>query len=352
MQAARELLLWYDHNRRLLPWRAAPGVRPDPYHVWLSEVMLQQTTAAAVAPYYARFLARFPSIATLAATEETDMLAVWAGLGYYARARNLWRAARIVAAHGGLPRDPAALAKLPGIGEYMAAAIAAIAFNVPVVPVDGNVARVLARRSALAAPLPGAMREIRRLARSFADDAAARARPGDFAQALFDLGATICTPRNPDCDRCPWRSGCAGRAAGIAGTLPRKDAKKPRPERFGAHFWLTDKNGQVLLRRRPGAGLLGGMTELPGTEWRDQPITPGAARSGAPMAAEWRRLGVVRHGFTHFTLEITLYAATVPAIAAPGFLRARGELSREALPSVMRKCCRLAEHALSNEPRA
>ncbi len=349
MRAARELLLWYDRNRRQLPWRAAPGVRPDPYHVWLSEVMLQQTTAAAVAPYYVRFLARFPSIAALVLAEETEMLAVWAGLGYYARARNLWRAARIVAANGGLPRDPAALAKLPGIGEYMAAAIAAIAFNVPIVPVDGNVARVLARRSALAAPLPDAMREIRGLARGFADDEAARARPGDFAQALFDLGATICTPRHPDCDRCPWRGGCAGRAAGIAATLPRRNARKPRPERFGAHFWLADANGRVLLRRRPGAGLLGGMTELPGTAWGDRPITPGAVGAGAPMAAEWRRLGVVRHGFTHFKLEITLYAATVPQIAAPGFLRARGELSREALPSVMRKCCRLAERALSNE---
>ncbi|MGH7102998.1 MAG: A/G-specific adenine glycosylase [Acetobacteraceae bacterium] len=352
MRAARELLLWYDRNRRLLPWRAVPGVRPDPYHVWLSEVMLQQTTAAAVAPYYARFLARFPSIAALAAAEETDVLAVWAGLGYYARARNLWRAARIVAAIGDLPRDPAALAKLPGIGEYMAAAIAAIAFDVPIVPVDGNAARVLARRSALEAPLPGAMREIRGLARRFADDARARARPGDFAQALFDLGATICTPRNPDCDHCPWRDGCAGRAAGIAETLPRKTAKKPRPERFGAHFWLADERGRVLLQRRPGAGLLGGMTELPGTEWRDQPISARLMRAGAPMAAEWRRLGVIRHGFTHFKLEITLYAATVSAIAAPGFLRARGELSREALPSVMRKCCQLAERLLSGGPHA
>ncbi|MGH7066681.1 MAG: A/G-specific adenine glycosylase [Acetobacteraceae bacterium] len=347
MTAARELLLWYDGNRRLLPWRAAPGQRPDPYHVWLSEVMLQQTTATAAAPYYARFLARFPSFGAVAAAEETEVLAAWAGLGYYARARNLWRAARQVTVNGELPREPAALATLPGIGAYMAAAIAAIAFDVPVVPVDGNVARVLARRSAVERPLPGAMRELGRHARALADDIAVRARPGDFAQALFDLGATVCTPKNPDCGHCPWREGCAGRAAGMQETLPRKRAKKPRPQRFGAHFWLTDRSGRVLLRRRPEAGLLGGMTELPGTEWCDRRISVRAARAGAPMAAEWQKLGVVRHGFTHFKLEITLYAASVRAIAAPGFLCARSELSREALPSVMRKCCLLAERVSS-----
>lgn len=352
MTAARELLLWYDAHRRLLPWRVAPGKRPEPYHVWLSEVMLQQTTATAVGPYYARFLARFPSFAALAAAEEKEVLAAWAGIGYYARARNLWRAARQVAMNGELPREPAALAKLPGIGEYTAAAIAAIAFDVPVVPVDGNVARVLARRSALERPLPGAMRELRLHAFAFAKDIAVRARPGDFAQALFDLGATVCTPKNPDCGHCPWRKGCAGRAAGIAETLPRRRAKKPRRLRFGAHFWLIDRSGRVLLRRRPDAGLLGGMTELPGTEWCDRPISTRAARARAPMAAEWQKLGVVRHGFTHFKVEITLYAASVRTIAAPGFLCARSELSREALPSVMRKCCLLAEHAISNLTQA
>ncbi len=340
--AACTLLRWYDDNRRTLPWRAPPGTRPDPYHVWLSEVMLQQTTAAAVAPYFARFLERFPSIAALALADEAEVLTLWAGLGYYARARNLSRAARIVAVAGALPRDPVELAKLPGIGAYMAPAIAAIAFDVPVVPVDGNTARVLARRHAVLAPLPRAMREIRALAAAFAVDPAVVARPGDFAQALFDLGATVCRPADPDCPRCPWQKGCAGSAAGIAATLPRKAVKKPRPQRYGAHFWLTDRLGQVLLRRRPSAGLLGGMSELPGTDWRQRPFSRRAALAAAPVKAEWRRLGVVQHGFTHFTLHITLYGANVAAIAAPGFLCASDALAAEALPSVMRKCCDLA----------
>jgi len=345
MSAARTLLLWYDRHRRRLPWRPAPGAHPDPYHVWLSEVMLQQTTTAAVAPYYARFLARFPTLAALAAAPEADVLAAWAGLGYYARARNLHRAARTIAGCG-LPGTEAELATLPGIGAYTAAAIAAIAFGVPVVPVDANIARVLARRHALLASLPAAMGEIRAIARALAADPAVAARPGDFAQALFDLGATICTPATPACTVCPWRPGCAGHAAGIAETLPRKAAKKPRPQRYGAHFWLTDAAGRVLLRRRPAAGLLGGMTELPGTVWRNEPWSRAAALAAAPMPAEWHDLGLVRHGFTHFTLDITLYAAAVPAIALPvassGFLRSPASLAAEALPSVMRKCASLA----------
>ena len=347
MSAARTLLDWYDGNRRRLPWRAPPGTRADPYHVWLSEVMLQQTTAAVVARYFARFLDRFPSIAALAGAEESEVLALWAGLGYYARARNLHRAAFHVARSGALSSDPVELAKLPGIGTYMAAAIAAIAFDVPVVPVDGNVARVLARRHAVLAPMPRAMGEIRGLASRLTADPAVAARPGDFAQALFDLGATVCKPADPDCARCPWREGCLGHEAGIAETLPRKALKKPRPQRYGAHFWLTDGAGRVLLRRRPSAGLLGGMTELPGTEWRGRPFSRPAALAAAPMQAGWRTLGVVRHGFTHFTLHITLYGAAVPVIAAAGFLRAKDALAAEALPSVMRKCCDLAERTLT-----
>lgn len=341
------MLRWYDGNRRHLPWRARQGARPDPYHVWLSEVMLQQTTAAAVAPYFTRFLARFPDLATLAAADEADVLAVWAGLGYCARARNLSRAARIVAGmKGGLPRDPAELARLPGVGAYMAAAIAAIAFDVPVVPVDANAARVLARFYAIETKLPGAMPEIRARAAAFAADPALRARPGDFAQGLFDLGATVCRPADPDCRRCPWQDACAARAAGNAATLPRKGAKKFRPQRYGAHFWLTDGAGQVLLRRRPSTGLLGGMAELPGTEWRSKPLSRRAALAAAPMPAEWRKLGVVRHGFTHFALEITVYAATVPTIEAVGFLRAGDVLGAEALSSLMRKCVALASRTL------
>ncbi|MGH7118619.1 MAG: A/G-specific adenine glycosylase [Acetobacteraceae bacterium] len=345
MSAARTLLRWYDDNRRRLPWRTLPGTRPDPYHVWLSEVMLQQTTPVVVERYFARFLDRFPSVALLAAASEAEVLTLWAGLGYYARARNLHRAAKLVASRGFLPRDPAELARLPGIGAYMAAAIAAIAFDAPCVPVDANVARVLARRHRVLAPLPGAMREIRSHATHFARDPAVIARPGDFAQALFDLGALICRPTDPDCKRCPWQKGCSGRAAGIAATLPRKVPKQPRPQRYGAHFWLTDAAGQVLLRRRPSVGLLGGMTELPGTEWCAKPLSRRAALAAAPIEAAWRHAGVVRHGFTHFVLDITLYAASVPVITAPGFLRPKNRLAAEALPSVMRKCCDLAARA-------
>lgn len=348
MSAARTLLRWYDDNRRRLPWRTPPGTRPDPYHVWLSEVMLQQTTVAVVERYFARFLARFPTVERLAAASEVEVLTFWAGLGYYARARNLHRAAKLVASRGSLPRDPTELTSLPGIGAYMAGAIAAIAFDVPLVPVDANVARVLARRHGVAAPLPGAMREIRGLAARFASDPAVVARPGDFVQALFDLGATVCRPADPDCINCPWQNGCIARAAGIAATLPRKAAKRSRPQRYGAHFWLTDAAQRVLLRRRPSEGLLGGMTELPGTKWRASPFSRRAALAAAPMQAPWRRIGIVRHGFTHFALEITLYAASVPTITAPGFLRPKDGLSAEALPSVMRKCCDLALRAATN----
>ena len=261
---ARALLRWYDRHRRELPWRAPPGATQDPYRVWLSEVMLQQTTAVAVVPYFERFIERFPTLGALAAALETDVLAAWAGLGYYSRARNLHRTARAVAERG-LPREPAALAALPGIGAYTAAAVAAIAFGAPMVPVDGNVIRVLARRHAVTEPLPGAMGAIRAAADALAAEPAVRRRAGDFAQALFDLGAGICTPTAPACLLCPWERSCAANAAGIAESLPRKPPKRARPHRYGAHFWLVDDAGRVLLRRRPAAGLLGGMTELPGT---------------------------------------------------------------------------------------
>jgi A/G-specific adenine glycosylase len=348
---ARDLLRWYDRHRRHLPWRAPPGVAPDPYHVWLSEVMLQQTTAAAVGPYYERFLARFPTLATLAVASEAEVLAAWAGLGYYARARNLRRTAQLVVSRG-LPRDLPSLAALPGIGAYTAAAIAAIAFAVPAVPVDGNVARVLARRHAVAAPLPAAMPTIRAAARALAAEAAAAARPGDFAQALFDLGATICTPAAPACALCPWNRGCAGRAAGIAASLPIKPPKRERPHRYGAHFWLLDAAGRVLLRRRPASGLLGGMTELPGTPWRAEPWPDAEALAAAPVRARWDKLGEVRHGFTHFRLTITVFAARVRRIHGQEFLRPADALAAEALPSVMRKCVRLASQASPARPAA
>ena len=339
---AADLLAWYDRHRRSLPWRARPGETADPYRVWLSEIMLQQTTVVAAIPYYERFLTRFPTVVALAAAPLEDVLAAWAGLGYYARARNLHACAKAVVAAGGFPCDLTELRALPGIGPYTAAAIGAIAFGLPVVPVDGNVERVVSRLFAIATPLPTAKPEIQAGAATLGADPDAIARPSDFAQALFDLGATHCTPTRPACALCPWRDCCAGRQAGIAAELPRKAAKKLRPLRYGAHFWLTDAADHVLLRRRPPHGLLGGMTELPGTAWRDAAWGEGETLRHVPMAASWRPVGEVRHGFTHFELRLAIYAARVDRIEADGFRRPVSALDEEALPSVMRKCVRLA----------
>jgi A/G-specific adenine glycosylase len=343
--AATDLLAWYDRHRRSLPWRAEPGQVADPYHVWLSEIMLQQTTVTATRPYYERFLTRFPDVASLAAAPLEQVLAAWAGLGYYARARNLHACAQAVVAAGGFPRDLAGLRALPGIGDYTAAAIAAIAFDLPTVAVDGNVERVVARLFAVTEEMPKAKPTLRILAARLGAEPAARKRPSDFLQALFDLGATICTPATPACALCPWMADCAGRQAGIARDLPRRAQKRPRPLRHGVHFWLTDAGGNVLLRRRPPNGLLGGMTELPGTEWRAAPWEKQEALALAPMDAAWRAAGEVRHGFTHFELTIHLYAARVPRIVADGYQRPAATLAGEALPSVMRKCVRLATAA-------
>ncbi len=345
MFSAAGLLRWYDRHRRHLPWRSWGGGPADPYRVWLSEIMLQQTTVAAVIPYFERFLLRFPTVGALAAAPEGDVLAAWAGLGYYARARNLHACAKQVAASGGFPDTVDGLRALPGIGAYTAAAVAAIAFGVPVVPIDGNVERVVSRLFAVTTPLPLGRHIIAAAAARLGEDPDACARPSDFAQALFDLGATICTPAAPACALCPVMRGCRGRAEGIAGELPHKAPKKPRPRRFGAHYWLTDADGQVLLRRRPPRGLLGGMTELPGTDWRPEPWPEPEAVAAAPMPAPWRRAGQAFHGFTHFELSIDVYAAAVPAIQAEGFLRPADALAGEALPTVMRKCVRVAEDA-------
>ncbi len=342
---------WYDRHRRRLPWRALPGKVAEPYHVWLSEIMLQQTTVTAVIPYYERFVTRFPTVQALAAAPLDDVLSAWAGLGYYARARNLHACARAVAAGGGFPRDLAGLAALPGIGDYTARAVGAIAFDVPAVPVDGNVERVVARLFAVTKALPAAKPTLRRLADRLGADPDAVARPGDFAQALFDLGATVCTPANPGCALCPWLAGCAGRRAGIAAELPRRAAKPLRPLRHGVHFWLEDAAGNVLLRRRPEAGLLGGMAELPGTGWRAAPWHRDEALALAPMPAPWRPAGQVRHGFTHFALTIELFAARVAQIAAEGFLHPVEQLHAAALPSVMRKCVAMAAGSGASSPR-
>jgi A/G-specific adenine glycosylase len=338
------LLAWYDRARRILPWRAAPGETPDPYRVWLSEVMLQQTTVATVGPRYGRFLARFPTVAALAAADWAEVAEEWAGLGYYARARNLHACARAVVAGGGFPRDTAGLAALPGIGRYTAAAVGAIAFGEPVVPLDGNVERVVSRLHAVEEPLPASKPLLGRLAAGFMADAAARARPGDFAQALFDLGATVCTPRNPACASCPWNDSCAAHRAGIAVSLPRKSPKAARALRHGAHFLLHDATGRVLLRRRPAKGLLGGMLEIPGTPWREARWTEAQALPHAPIAAPWRLLaGRARHGFTHFELEMMLFIAPLPpgAPPPPGEWQDRAA-ARRALPSVMGRLLALA----------
>ncbi len=305
---AASLLAWYDRHRRRMPWRALPGERADPYKVWLSEIMLQQTTVAAVGPYFARFLARFPSVRALAAATLDEVLALWQGLGYYARARNMHRAARIVAhEHGGrFPDTAEALRKLPGIGDYTGAAIAAIAFGRPEAAVDGNVERVMARLHAVETPLPGAKAELRALAAGLVTTD----RPGDWAQALMDLGATVCTPKAPRCDACPLSKTCAAFAAGASERYPRRLAKAERPRRYGVVYRI-ERDGAIWLVRRPEKGLLAGMAALPTSDWRDSPWGAAEALAQAPAHGAWRKLGAVRHVFTHFALTLDVYAAAV-----------------------------------------
>ncbi len=339
-----ELLGWYDRHRRDLPWRAAPGADADPYAVWLSEIMLQQTTVATVGPFYARFLERWPTVEALAAAPLDDVLTAWAGLGYYARARNLHRCAQTVAGdHGGrFPDTEDGLRALPGIGAYTAAAVAAIAFDRATVPVDGNVERVMARLHAVETPLPAAKAELRRHAAALAQPR----RPGDVAQALMDLGATVCTPRKPACAICPLNSRCEGRRAGIAESLPRKAPKKARPHRYGVAFWAVRPDGRVLLRRRPEKGLLGGMMEVPSTDWREAAWSLDEACKAAPLAADWRALdGAVHHVFTHFSLELTVLAGETGAAATEGIWVDPAEFAGHALPTVMKKVVRLARDA-------
>ena len=340
---AQALLAWYDRHRRVLPWRAPPGARADPYLVWLSEIMLQQTTVAAAGPYFGRFVARFPDVHALAGAPLDDVLHAWAGLGYYARARNLHKCARsIVAEHDGkFPDDEEALLELPGIGAYTAAAIAAIAFDKPAMPVDGNVERVVARLYAIEMPLPAAKAEIKERARMLMP----KTRTGDFAQAMMDLGATICTPTKPACVICPWRDGCAARAQGIAEDLPRRLAKAERPIRYGVAFWAMRRDGRIALRRRAEHGLLGGMIEVPSTDWRDAPWSEPEALDAAPFKADWRPLpGQVRHVFTHFELRLAVMMGRVKDDRR--FLwSAIDELGDHALPSVMNKIVR---HALAH----
>jgi A/G-specific adenine glycosylase len=340
------LLVWYDRHRRTLPWRAPPGTRPDPYRVWLSEIMLQQTTVATVGPYFDRFVARWPDISALAAASLDEVLQLWQGLGYYARARNLHACARaVVERHGGsLPSDPAQLRALPGIGGYTAAAIAAIAFDRRTPAIDGNVERVLARLYAVTEPFPAAKRHLSRLAAALVPER----RAGDFAQALMDLGATICTPFRPRCVLCPWHADCAAAASGTAERLPARADKPARPQRYGVAFWLSRPDGAVLLRRRPEKGLLGGMMEIPSTAWRAEPWTPDEAILNAPARAEWTALpGIVRHGFTHFLLELAIMSGYGDA---DGLWSPVDQLGEHALPTLMKKVVWHAISAHSPEP--
>ena len=345
--AAGQLLAWYDDHARVLPWRAPPGERPDPYRVWLSEIMLQQTTVPAVKAYFAKFLAKWPSVEALAAAPLDDVLKAWAGLGYYARARNLHACAQTVArTHGGqFPEQESELRALPGIGPYTAAAIAAIAYDGRHAAVDGNVERVISRYYAIETPLPQSKPEIRERAQALVPEA----RAGDFAQAMMDLGATICTPRQPNCPLCPWTEHCRGRITGIAGSLPRKAEKKKIPLRKGICFWVAREDGAVLLRRRPDKGLLGGMMEVPSTTWGPAPEEP---EREAPVKAAWQKLpGKVEHTFTHFHLELEVWRAesfTGSAPAGNGYRwTPRHALEGEALPSVMRK---VVTHVLGKQP--
>jgi A/G-specific adenine glycosylase len=297
----KSLLFWYDRNGRTMPWRVRGG-RGDAYKVWLSEIMLQQTTVAAVVPYFARFIEKWPTVADLAAAPRDELLAAWAGLGYYARARNVHAAAQRLAADG-FPRDEAGWRSMPGVGPYTAAAIAAIALDEATNVVDGNVERVMARLYAVGAPLPEAKPELRELAGALVT----AKRPGDWAQALMDLGATVCTPRSPDCGACPWRSMCAAYANGAPETYPRRVAKAARPERFGAVFRIVRDDGALWLVRRPDGGLLGGMAALPTTEWGAKKLSRAQVLKAAPVATKWKHVGEVRHVFTHFALSLDVY---------------------------------------------
>ncbi|MFP5075875.1 A/G-specific adenine glycosylase [Rhizobium sp. YIM 134829] len=346
------LLAWYDRSHRRLPWRitppmAAAGERADPYRVWLSEVMLQQTTVQAVKPYFEAFLARWPRVEDLAAAETDAVMKAWAGLGYYARARNLKKCAEAVARdHGGrFPGTEEGLRALPGIGAYTAAAVAAIAFNQPSAVVDGNVERVISRIEAIETPLPASRPAIRRVVVSLTPTD----RPGDFAQAMMDLGATICTPRKPVCALCPLNALCAAYKAGMPERFPLKLAKKAKPVRYGTAYVAIAPDGAVYLRKRAETGLLGGMTEVPGSDWTSAPQAE--PLSDAPFPADWHEAGAVVHVFTHFELRLAVYRAE---IATPdsrlgnGWWQPRSSLMDEALPTVMKKVIATAEPGLAD----
>ncbi|MGP9792059.1 A/G-specific adenine glycosylase [Roseinatronobacter sp. NSM] len=340
LDISTRLLGWYDRHARDLPWRIAPhsGARPDPYRIWLSEVMLQQTTVAAVKEYFHRFTTRWPDVQALAAADDADVMAQWAGLGYYARARNLLKCARVVAAQGGFPDTREGLQTLPGIGPYTSAAIAAIAFGRVETVVDGNVERVMARLFDEHTPLPAA----KPVLTAFAASLTPAHRPGDYAQAVMDLGATVCTPRNPACGICPLMGDCAARVAGTAAMLPAKTRKAPKPVRLGMAYVGRRVDGAWLMERRPDSGLLGGMLGWPGSAWAEAAPAP-----VPPVAADWQPLSAeVRHTFTHFHLRLSLQVAHL-AMDTPGLFIPAQDFTPTALPTVMRKAHALAAPTLT-----
>ena len=321
------LLSWYDRHRRDLPWRQSR----DPYRVWLSEIMLQQTTVPAVIPYFLKFTDKYPTVKHLANAPQDQVMADWAGLGYYSRARNLHAAAKAVADLGSFPDTVEGLKTLPGIGDYTAGAIAAIAYDLPATVVDGNVERVMSRVEAITDPLPASKPLLRAAAALYYDDPA-NTRPGDLPQAFMDLGATICTPAKPKCMICPINDNCEAYKLGIQETLPARTAKAERPKRKGYAYWITNKEGQILLHRRPAKGLLGGMVGLPTSDWNDKPAHPDFITLGDSI-------GHIKHVFTHFELRLDIFEAKVKKLPDDYFWADMDTLN--ALPSVFKKAAKL-----------
>jgi A/G-specific adenine glycosylase len=342
--ARKQLLEWYDRHGRALPWRVKGGL-PEPYHEWLSEIMLQQTTVNAVIPYFLKFVKQWPDVKTLAHAPREEIMRAWAGLGYYARARNLHACAEVVAnEYGGVfPDTEADLKKLPGIGEYTAAAIAAIAFNKPATVMDGNIERVMARYFAIEEPLPKSKPELKKRAALFFDNFADR--PGDLAQAMMDLGATVCIAAEPRCALCPLQKTCEGKIKGIAASLPRKADKKKRPQKYGVVYWITDGQGRVLVHRRPEKGLLGGMAGLPTSTWAND-------RKGiaVPPIIKKRKIRAIKmhveHNFTHFDLRLDLKTLEIPQVKEKSYFWVKiQDMEQAGLPTVFKKARKIFENA-------